>query len=143
MEDQSLRPGTYAITSVANGRRRLFQSERSASLVIETLQHYRREGKYLLHAYVVMPDHVHFLITPQGIALERAVGLIKGGSSHRIGSKFPVWQKGFQDHRCRDAHEFIARKEYILMNPVRAGYATEPRLFRFSSAYRGGEALSG
>ncbi len=90
-----------------------------------------------------MPDHVHFLITPQGIAVERAVGLIKGGSSHRIGSKFPVWQSGYQDHRCRDANEFITHKEYILMNPVRAGFVAEPQMFPFSSAYRGGEALCG
>lgn len=67
-----------------------------------------------------MPDHLHLLITPLGITLERAVGMIKGGFSHRLGSKRPVWQNSFQDHRCRDVQDFALHKRYILMNPVRA-----------------------
>jgi hypothetical protein len=51
-----------------------FQVERDAELLIETLQHYRAEGHYQLHTFVVMPDHLHLLLTPQE-TLERAVGL--------------------------------------------------------------------
>jgi putative transposase len=112
-------------------------------LFIETLQHYRAEGRYKLHAFVVMPDHVHLLITPLGITVERAVGLIKGGFSHRLGSKMPVWQKGFDDRRCRDAEDFITRKTYIHMNPVRAALVSEPHQFPYSSAYRAAVGPSG
>jgi putative transposase len=83
-----------------------------------------------------MPDHVHFLITPLGITVERAVGLVKGGFSHRLGSKFPVWQKGFADRRMRDAHEFIERKEYIHQNPVRAHMVANAEDYPFSTAFR-------
>ncbi len=136
-------PGTYIVTSITHERRRLFQVERNAELFIETLQHYRREGHYKLHAFVVMPDHVHFLVTVEEATIEKVVGLIKGGFSHRLGSRLPVWQKGYMDRRCRDAEEFIVRKDYILQNPVRAGLVERREDYRFSSAYRGGENLSG
>jgi putative transposase len=128
--------GTYFVSTGTHERRRVFQVERQAQLLMETLQHYRAEGKYKLHAFVVMPDHVHLLITPLDISVERAVGLVKGGFSHRLGSKMPVWQKGFDDRRCRDADDFLTRKTYIHMNPVRVGLVAEMHLYPYSSAYR-------
>ena len=83
-----------------------------------------------------MPDHIHLLLTPLEITLERAVGLIKGGFSHRIGSKFPVWQRGFTDHRIRDREEFEMRRTYIHQNPVRARMVESAELYEYSSAYR-------
>ena len=53
-------------------------------MFLNTLQHYRHEGCYKLFAFVVMPDHVHLLLTPQGITLERTMQLVKAG--FRIGS---------------------------------------------------------
>jgi putative transposase len=120
----------------------LFQVPANASLLIETLQHYRREGHYKLHAYVVMPDHAHFIVTPQGIALERAVGFIKGGFSHRLASKSPVWQRGFTDHRIRDAEEMRVRRDYLHQNPVRANLVAAAELYPHSSAYRAEHDLS-
>jgi putative transposase len=93
--------GTYFVTSATFNRRRLFQVETNAELFLEVLQKYRREGHFKLHAFVVMPDHIHLFLTPQGALIERIVGLIKGAFSHRVGSKFPVWQRGFTDHRIR------------------------------------------
>jgi putative transposase len=83
-------PGTYFVTTATYNRRRLFQSSANAELFLETLQHYRGLGHYKLHAFVVMPDHVHLILSPHGITLERAVGFIKGGFSHRLASSFPV-----------------------------------------------------
>jgi putative transposase len=103
------RPGTFFVTSGTYNRRRLFQVERNAELLIETLQHYRTEGHYKLHAFVVVPDHLHLLLTPQK-TLERAVGLIKGGLSHRLASKLPVWQRCFTDHRDPAAEGFEIRR---------------------------------
>jgi len=128
--------GTYFVTSATFGRRRLFQVAVNAELFLETLQHYRRDGHYKLHAFVVMPDHIHLLLTPQEMAIERAMGLIKGGFSHRLSSKFPVWQRGFTDRRIRSGDEFQARREYIHQNPVRARMVELPGLYPYSSAYR-------
>ncbi len=71
---------TYFITASTYLKQHLLQSERTAPLFIDVLYHYRGEGKYLLHEFVVMPDHFHLLITPgPEVALERAMQFIKGG----------------------------------------------------------------
>ncbi len=128
--------GTHFITTATFNRQRLFQIDANATLFLETLQYYRKEGRYKLHAFVVMPDHVHLLITPQEITLERAVGLIKGGFSHRLASQFPVWQRGFTSRQMRNREEFETRRQYIHQNPVRARMTETPELYRFSSACR-------
>jgi putative transposase len=133
---QSAGAETYFLTSPTFNRRRLFQIASNAELFLETLQHYRRAGNYKLHAFVVMPDHIHLLLSPTGIALERVMGLIKGGFSHRLGSSLPVWQRGFTDHRVRDGNEFDMRRHYIHENPVRARLVELPTLYPYSSAYR-------
>ena len=130
------RPGTHFITTATYNRRRIFQVPANAELFLETLQHYRRADRYKLHAFVVMPDHVHLILTPQLITLERAMGLIKGGFSHRISSNFPIWQRGFTDHRIRNAEDMQARRDYIHMNPVRANLVTVPEFYPYSSAYK-------
>ncbi len=127
--------GTYFITSATNNRRRLFQTETNAELFLETLQHYRREGDYKLHAFVVMPDHIHLLLTPNDITLERAMQLIKGGFSRRLASKFPAWQRGFTDRRMRDREDFETHRDYIHHNPVRARLCQLPEQYQFSSAH--------
>jgi len=131
--------GTYFVTSATYNRRRLFQVTTNAELFLETLQHYRREGQYKLHAFVVMPDHIHLLLTPAGAAIERVMGLIKGGFSHRLASKMPVWQRGFTDHRIRDANDFRTRRDYIHQNPVRARIVERPEMYLYCSAYRAQE----
>lgn len=81
-----------------------------------------------------MPDHIHLLLTPQAITIERAVGLIKGGFSHRLSSAQPVWQRGSTDHCIRDRTEFEVRRTYIHQNPVRAHLASSAEIYPWSSA---------
>jgi putative transposase len=130
--NRTARPGTCFITSATHNRRRHFQVEANVQLFVETIDHYRES--YLLHAYVVMPDHVHLLMTPTAVTLERAMQLIKGGYSHRLGSKIPVWQRGFTDHRIRDAEDFRVRLQYIHRNPVEARLCERAEAYGFSSA---------
>jgi putative transposase len=78
---------------------------------------YRREKKFHLHAFVLMPDHVHLLLTPaEDVTLERSVQLIKGGYSHAFGVEFgkhkEVWQRGFTDHRIRDDGDLEKHRQY-------------------------------
>jgi putative transposase len=128
--------GTFFISTQTYSRRRLFQVTANAELFLETLQHYRTEGHYKLHAFVVMPDHIHLLLTPTGITLERAIQLIKGGFSRRLPSKLPLWQRGFTDRRIRDTNEYIHYRDYIHHNPVRARLCQQPQDYLYSSAYR-------
>ena len=92
--------------------------------MLRTLFDYRDQHKYLLHEFVVMPDHFHVLITPaDNVSLERAVQFIKGGFSFRLKSKTPVWQESFTNHHIHDENDYAGHREYIWMNPVRAGLA--------------------
>ena len=129
-------PGTYFVTTACWQRRRLFQVTRNADLFLSVLEHYREH--YLLHGFVIMPDHLHLMLSPIDITLERAMQLIKGGSSFRyakeIGPKMEVWQKGFTDHRVRNADEYRTRMNYMFQNPVRARLVAEGAIYPYSSA---------
>ena len=72
---------TYFVTSETWQRRALFRAEPWARLFFQTLSHYRGEA-YLLHGFVLMPDHFHLLISPL-TSLEKAIQLVKGGFSFR------------------------------------------------------------
>jgi len=61
-------------------KKSLFQVEKIANLFVEVVLSYRKKGKYYLHEFVVMPDHLHLIISPIGITLERAMQLIKAAS---------------------------------------------------------------
>jgi REP-associated tyrosine transposase len=130
---------TYMVTSSTWERRSLFQAEPWAKLLIDTLYHYR-SAAYLLHEFVIMPDHFHVLIGPQ-TSLEKAVQFIKGGFSYRakkeLGSNMEVWQKGFQDHRIRDAGDYAQHVRYIHENPLKERFCERPEEFPYSSAHHG------
>jgi len=92
-----------------------------------------------------MPNHFHLLLTPSAAtSLEKAVQLIKGGSSCAIhkqrGQKMLIWQEGFHDWTMRDADDWRSKVEYIRMNPVRAELVSKPEEWSYSSA-RGRVAL--
>jgi putative transposase len=71
---------TYFVTAVAAQRHSIFQVTATAELLQQTILDYRSQGKFLLHAFVIMPDHLHALITPApGVSLEKAMQFIKGG----------------------------------------------------------------
>jgi putative transposase len=117
-------PGTYFVTSKTWQGRAIFKVELPCRIFIESLLHYRDQGAYRLHAFVLMPDHFHVLLTPaEDTALERAAQFIKGGSARAIREKlifqFPVWQRGFSDHRIRDSADWDLHLRYLEQNPLK------------------------
>jgi len=110
-----------------------------ASIVGETLFYYRDGGSYLVHRHVLMPDHLHVILTPgDNTSLERAVQLIKGGSSHAIGKArgmhFPVWHEGFTEHQIRDQNDYATHCRYIDDNPIKARLAPTATGYAHGSA---------
>jgi REP-associated tyrosine transposase len=129
--------GTFFITS--RTQTPVFQTARCAELFLDVLQSYRRQHKFLLHAFVVMPDHFHIILTPlEGVTLERCVQSVKGGFSFRakreIGIQSRLWQPKYHDRRIRDREECAALLRYLEDNPVKRGLAETPSRFPFSSA---------
>ena len=112
-----------------------------ARLFLQTLYGYRRQSKFRLHAFVLMPEHFHLLLTPTEIALERAMQLVKGGYSHavkqQLGKDLEIWERGFTDHRIRDLQDFEQHREYIHQNPAKRGLVADAHEFRYCSAFPG------
>ena len=102
---------------------------------IDTLCHHRGSA-CLLHEFVVMPDHIHVLLTPQ-TSPEKAVQFIKGGFSYRakkeLGSSMEVWQKGFSDPRVGDAEDDSLDVDYI-RQPIHDDLCDRAEEYPYSSA---------
>lgn len=129
---------TYFLTAGTHDKANILQSDRMGELFCRTLFDYRDAGKLRVHAFVVMPNHIHLLITvPERQTLERTMQFIKGGFSFRAGQLFairaPIWQKSFVDRRVRDATECLRYRNYIHQNPVRAKLVCEAEKFAYSS----------
>lgn len=119
--------------------RNLFQRNETAELMVATLFRYRDNGEFQLHEYVIMPDHIHVLLTPKsGSSVERAAQLIKDGFSHDLrksGKELnAVWQARYHDRRVRDAEEYAQFATYIRENPVRRGLGSTAQEYVYSSA---------
>jgi putative transposase len=120
--------------------RRLLQSERNATLFIDVLRTYVATKKFRVHDFVVMPDHVHLLLTVDGdTTIERAMQFVKGGFSYRLkketGYSGEVWQRGFSEVRTEDRESFEKHTEYIRQNPVKAGLVVSADEYPYSFLY--------
>jgi REP element-mobilizing transposase RayT len=95
-------------------------------------------GRYELHAYVIMPNHVHVLLEPR-LALPKITGVMKGVAArdanaalNRVGK--PFWQDESFDHWVRNPAEFDRIRYYIELNPVSANLVAKPEDWEWSSA---------
>ena len=84
-----------------------------------------------------MPNHIHLLLSPSE-NLARAMQFIKGGFSFRakkeLGFSMEIWERGYLEHRVRDADDYEHHLEYIRHNPVRARLVERPEAYPYSSA---------
>ncbi len=130
---------SYFVTTRCAQGRNIFQIPEIARVLVATMLHYRDTAAYQLHEFVVMPNHLHVLLTPRHtVSLEKALQLIKGGRSFQVskqrGHKVEVWQQGFHHWTIRDFDDWQAKAQYIRMNPVRAQLVERPEVWLFSSA---------
>ncbi len=133
-------PGaTYFVTTKAWQSTSVFHVAEVAEILIRKLLEYQSKGNYLLHEFVLMPDHLHLILTPtESTSLEKAMQLIKGGSSHEIRrvreSNSQIWQSGFHESRVRDWKDNKNKADYIYFNPVVAKLVERPQDWPYSSA---------
>jgi REP element-mobilizing transposase RayT len=118
-------PGrTYLITTVVHNRRPLFADWAIGRLLVDELRATENFGLVQSLAWVVMPDHLHWLITLQSGNLPALVQRIKGRSAiainRSLGSQGKIWQKGFHDHALRKDEDVQTVARYIVANPLRA-----------------------
>ncbi|MEO6983556.1 MAG: transposase, partial [Edaphobacter sp.] len=102
---------------------------------IDHLNEQRSKSRMALHAFVIMPDHIHLLLTPApGNSLEKTMQFIKGGFSFRLKSKLDVWERSYDNRRTQNLEDFMTHLLYIHQNPVRANITPKAELYPYSSA---------
>ena len=109
-----------------------------ATIVVAAMNQVSQRGWCAVHAYVVMPNHVHLLVEPT-VELRQITRAIKGSSAcacneilRRIGR--PFWQQESYDHWVRSPASFEKIRLYIERNPVSAGLVKSPEDWEWSSA---------
>jgi len=130
---------TFFVSFSTFQRRFLLQSNRFCELLLDVLRENRVKKRIAVHGFVFMPNHVHLLLTPAPeVSLEKAVQFIKGGFSYRankeLGFRGEIWNNGFNEHRVRDAFDYVKHIEYTHSNPVKAGLVSRPEEWPYSSA---------
>jgi putative transposase len=117
----------------------LFQGGETIDLLLDTIVRNRDKGDFFLHKFVLMPNHIHLLLTvDDDHAIGRAVQLIKGGFSHAYGQTGlklkAVWQPSYYEHRVRDEVEYERMPRYVHGNPVRRHLVDRAQDYPYSSA---------
>jgi REP element-mobilizing transposase RayT len=128
----------YLVTTNSHERRPLFRDLVLAQIIVDTLRFYRDRDDFALHAYVVMPDHLHLLLTPRQAQLPDIMRNVKSFSARQIrevsGTVGPVWQSRFHDRGIWTEDQFLQAAGYVHNNPVKAGLVNSAEGCRFSSA---------
>jgi len=109
----------YHITTVTQNRTPCFASLDNGRKVVRQLMALQTEGRAETLCYVVMPDHLHWLMVLQEGKLSEVVQLLKGRSAHAIGQA--IWQANYYDHAVREEEDLRMMARYIVANPLRAG----------------------
>ncbi len=123
--------GWFFITLCCDAGRQVFADGQKARWLIDCLRYEAETARFGIHAFCVMPDHVHLLVEGREPAsdLLRFVKALKQRTGFLYSREFHehLWQKKFYDHvlRPHDAPDTVAW--YIWMNPVRQGICAQPR----------------
>ena len=116
----------YHVTTVTHQRSTVFNRLANGRAVVKAMKCEQECGGSTTLAFVVMPDHLHWLVQIDGSrSLSETVCVVKSGSARQINSGARVlrriWQRGFHDHAVRREEDIVNIARYIVANPVRAG----------------------
>ena len=133
--------GTYFITIVTYRRRELFISEEAVERWRIALRQAQAERPFEVHGGVVLPDHLHLLISlpssddDVSSRIGRAKALLTRMLAHELNQRHEadVWQQRFFDHLIRDEADYATHLDYIHYNPVKHGLVACPRDWPWSS----------
>jgi len=110
----------YHVTTTTHHRQPVFDDFHQARRLIKVLRRTEHNDDASTLAFVVMPDHLHWLLQlGDMVSLSRVVGAMKSVSAHGAGRR--LWQAGFHDHALRKEEDLLGLTRYIVANPLRAG----------------------
>ncbi|MBL7149447.1 MAG: transposase [Candidatus Cloacimonetes bacterium] len=149
--------GIYFVTSTITEWIPVFVSESYFQIIIDSLEFCREKKKMKLHAYVIMENHVHLIVSGENLSdtlksfkMFTATEIIKQlkfakkewllhqfefyKKRTKKESIYQVWQEGLHPQLVNEEDIFIQKVEYIHENPVRRGYVIQPEYWKYSSA---------
>ena len=126
---------SHFVTFCCYHRRRLFTQDASQRIFESALERVRRSSRLQVYGYVVMPEHVHLLLSePEKDTLADALKSLKQGVSRRlIGDAEHFWQKRYYDFNIRSYAQFVEKLRYVHRNPVKRGLCERPEDWEWSS----------
>ena len=126
---------SHFITFCCYRRRRLLNTELSRRTFESALERVRRNYALCVYGYVVMPEHVHIILSePRHDTLAAAVKSLKQGVARRlIAEAEHFWQKRCYDFNVRSPSQFVQKLSYIHRNPVKRGLCARPEDWEWSS----------
>ena len=115
----------YLLTAVIRNRVPVFHDFLAARICINSLQFQHHQGLVNSLAFVVMPDHFHWLVELRQGELPGLMKAVKGRvarlvNAHR-GTTGGLWQDGYHDHALRQDGDLLGAARYLVANPLRAG----------------------
>jgi putative transposase len=115
----------YVVTTVTSNREPLFQQRPLADMATTEIARCQQEQRVASLAWVVMPDHVHWLLELRQGSLSRCLQAFKSRLARAVNIKLSrsgsIWQPGFYDHRVREDEDLLAQARYLVTNPIRSG----------------------
>ena len=123
----------HFITFSCHDRLPYLATSKAASIFEHSLESSRRKYLFRVLGYVVMPEHVHLLISePPTHPLSTVIGALKRSVSKQL-PESPFWLARYYDRNIFSPHERIEKLRYIHRNPVARGLVTDPRDYPWSS----------
>jgi len=131
---------SHFVTFSCYRRQPNFRDPKACDLFLLTLESMRRRFNLQVYGYVVMPEHIHLLLSePRTKTLADAIHYLKLSSSKRLRATpsrptvAAFWQKRYYDFNLRNYRQFIEKLRYIHRNPVKRGLCAEPADWKWSS----------
>lgn len=135
-------PGSAVfLTQVVEGREAVFSEFALIELLHETMRNVKKFHPFNMLGYVFLYDHFHIFIQVTGSNFSEIMHSLKPNFTkaykQRLGlsstNPMKFWQKRFWDHVIRDDRDFENHLHYIHFNPIKHGYVTDPRMWKYSS----------
>ena len=125
------------MTTVTVNREPIFRDSEFADIVLKAILFGKRQEWYYLLSFVIMPDHLHLIMVPEGKSISECMKSIKGFSARQINKvcqrRGSVWHTGFYDYILDSEEKVLGRIRYIEYNPVRKGIVIRPEDYNCSS----------
>ncbi len=128
----------YMTTTVILNREPILNDTEIADIMLKVILSGSKQKWYYLLSFVIMPEHIHLVIIPEGKKISECMKSVKGFSGWKINKKYnkkgSIWQSGFYNWILDSQEKVLSRIKYIEENPVRKGIVERPEDYKYSSA---------